>query len=130
VRAWLLKANHDLDTARQLGALPGGHLDAAIYHCQQAAEKAVKGYLASRGLRLERTHDIERLVSQAAQHEPTFNQWLGAAAKLTPYATGYRYPDGAMYLLPSRTEFETALEQADGIVGLVMSVLPRELLPS
>ena len=45
VRAWLLKARSDLDTARQVGSHPEGHLDAAIYHCQQAAEKAVKGYL-------------------------------------------------------------------------------------
>ena len=44
VRAWLTKARHDLDTARQLSALPGGHLDTAIYHCQQAAEKVVKGF--------------------------------------------------------------------------------------
>ena len=38
-RAWLLKAFSDLDTARQIGGLPDGHLDAGIYHCQQAALK-------------------------------------------------------------------------------------------
>ena len=43
VRAWLIKARNDLDTARQISAIPEGHLDSAIYHCQQAAEKAVKG---------------------------------------------------------------------------------------
>ena len=34
VRAWLIKSRNDLDTARQISALPDGHLDAAIYHCQ------------------------------------------------------------------------------------------------
>ena len=43
-RAWLLKAFSDLDTARQIGGLTEGHLDAGIYHCQQAAEKALKGF--------------------------------------------------------------------------------------
>jgi HEPN domain-containing protein len=42
VRAWLIKARHDLDTARQISGLPDGHLDAAIYHCQQAGEKAAR----------------------------------------------------------------------------------------
>lgn len=30
VRAWLIKARNDLDTVRQIGALPDGHLDSAI----------------------------------------------------------------------------------------------------
>jgi hypothetical protein len=40
VRAWLIKGRNDLDTARQIGRLPDGHLDTAIYHCQQAAASA------------------------------------------------------------------------------------------
>lgn len=43
VRGWLIKARNDLFTARALGGLPDAPLDTAIYHCQQAAEKAVKG---------------------------------------------------------------------------------------
>ena len=35
-RAWLLKAHSDLHTARQIGSLPDGHLDAGIYHCYGA----------------------------------------------------------------------------------------------
>ena len=43
VRAWIIKARRDLDTARQISGLPDAHLDAAIYHCQQATENAAKG---------------------------------------------------------------------------------------
>jgi len=46
VCACLIEARHDLATARQISGLPDGHLDAAIYHCQQAAEKALKSFLA------------------------------------------------------------------------------------
>jgi hypothetical protein len=49
VRAWLIKARNDLDTARQIGRLPDGHLDTAIYHCQQAAEKGIKGVVVEAG---------------------------------------------------------------------------------
>ena len=92
VRAWLIKARNDLDTARQISGLPEGHLDNAIYHCQQAAEKAVKGYLAFRDHRLERTHDVDRLVALASGYERGFEALQDAAVTLTPYATAYRYP--------------------------------------
>jgi HEPN domain-containing protein len=44
-----------------LAALTEPATDTAIYHSQQAAEKALKGYLAFRDQPLERTHDRERL---------------------------------------------------------------------
>src|SRR6266446_7127853 len=115
VHAWLVKARNDLTTARQIGALPDGHLDAAIYHCQQAAEKAVKGFLAFRDHRLERTHDVERLVFLATAHDAGFATWTAAAALLTPYATAYRYPGEASALEASRAEFEDALREAEAL---------------
>ena len=48
VQSWLTKAQHDLASARVLAASAEPLLDTAIYHCQQAAEKAVKGFLAFR----------------------------------------------------------------------------------
>ena len=39
---WLLKAERDLDTAKVL--LENAFHDTAIYHTQQCAEKALKGY--------------------------------------------------------------------------------------
>jgi HEPN domain-containing protein len=41
VQSWLTKAQHDLASARVLAASGPSLLDTAIYHCQQAAEKAV-----------------------------------------------------------------------------------------
>lgn len=41
---WLFKANSDLESAKVL--LKNNLLDTAIYHTQQSAEKALKGYLA------------------------------------------------------------------------------------
>ncbi len=72
VRSWLTKAHSDLRSARALAALPDPATDTAIYHCQQAAEKALKGYLAFRDQPLQRTHDLERLLELAAVLEPDF----------------------------------------------------------
>jgi HEPN domain-containing protein len=45
VQSWLTKAQHDLAAARKLSDEPDSYLDTAIYHCQQAAEKVIKGFL-------------------------------------------------------------------------------------
>lgn len=59
VRNWLTRASHDLQAARTLAAGKEPLLDTAIYHCQQAAEKAVKGWLQSQDNPFPKTHDIE-----------------------------------------------------------------------
>lgn len=72
MRSWLVKAHSDLRSARALVALAEPATDTAIYHCQQAAEKALKGYLAFRDQPLERTHDLDRLLELATALEPAF----------------------------------------------------------
>ncbi len=130
VRAWLIKARNDLDTARQISGLPEGHLDNAIYHCQQAAEKAVKGYLAFHDHRLERTHDVERLVTLASRYERGFDAFGDAAITLTPYATAYRYPGDIAELKPSRDEFNEALDAASRVLSFVLAMLPEAVRPT
>lgn len=130
VGAWLAKARNDLIAATELGALPDGPLDSAIYHCQQAAEKSVKGFLAYQDHRLERSHDVERLVELAAAYDARFAAWEDAAITLTPYATAYRYPGEAATLEPGRAEFDEALRLAADIVKFVCSLLPPEVQPS
>lgn len=130
IRAWLIKARNDLTTAREIGALPGYPLDTAIYHCQQAAEKSVKGFLAFHDHRLERSHDVERLVGLAAGYEASFKDYVEHALILTPYATAYRYPGESATLEPSRVEFDEALELSGNLVAFVTSPLPQEVQPA
>jgi len=127
VQGWLIKAQHDLATARKLGEGPSPLLDTAIYHCQQAAEKAVKGFLAYHDQTVVKTHDVRFLVNQALPFEPGFEKWIEAAECVTPYATAYRYPDEV--LEPDQGEFETARDAAAGLVAFVLRVLPAEVHP-
>lgn len=130
VRVWLLKAYSDLHTAMQIGGLPDGHLDAGIYHCQQAAEKALKGYLVFRGITFEKIHDLRKLINQAESSKPEFQQFREAAAILTPYGVAYRYPDELAILEPSREEFDDALKKAQEVYDFVLNLLPADAKPN
>ena len=93
VQSWLTKAQHDLASARVLAASNLPLLDTAIYHCQQAAEKAVKGFLVFWDQEFERVHDVEVLIRAAMSYEAGFVDWVEVGRLLTPYARMYRYPD-------------------------------------
>jgi len=45
VQQWLIKSEHDLQAAQLLFDSQASLLDVVVYHCQQAVEKALKGYL-------------------------------------------------------------------------------------
>jgi HEPN domain-containing protein len=128
-REWLTKALHDLQTARITANAADGPLDTAIYHCQQAAEKSVKGWLTAKSVSFERTHDLRRLIRQAAGELPQFTQFTGAAEILTPYVSAFRYPGLTDDPMPSREEFDAALRHAQTIYDFVLNLLPPEARP-
>jgi HEPN domain-containing protein len=107
VRAWMAKARSDLGTARKLALGPDAYLDTAIYHCQQAAEKALKALLVKNDLRFEKTHDLEVLITRLTPVAASLNALLDQADRLTPYAVAYRYP--GEQLIPTAEEFAAAL---------------------
>lgn len=127
--AWLTKALHDLQTARIVGNAPEGPLDTAIYHCQQAAEKAMKAWLTANNVAFEKSHDIGRLVRQAIALHPEFRQFTASAQLLTPYVTAFRYPVVSEPMGPTREEFDEALKAAEAIYEFVLGLLPAEVRP-
>jgi HEPN domain-containing protein len=127
VQNWLHKASHDLAADRLLGTSDPPLFDVAMYHCRQAAEKALKGYLVFWDQRPIRSHDLGQLLDQVIPIEPVFDTWRDAADRLTPLATRYRYPGEAEE--PYFEEFEEALDDAAAIVNQVISFLPPGVIP-
>ena len=127
VQSWLIKAQHDLAAARKLSAEPDPYLDTAIYHCKQAAEKAMKGFLVFHDQDFEKTHNIQLLITLATSFEVGFSSWLEVAERLTPYAGMFRYPGEV--LEPNQAEFDQALQEAEGLYSFVLSSLPAEVHP-
>lgn len=77
VSNWLRKASHDLAAARLLGASHPPILDVAAYHCQQAAEKALKAYLVFYDQRVAKIHDVGLLLDQVITIEPVIRDLAG-----------------------------------------------------
>jgi HEPN domain-containing protein len=127
VQNWLTKAQQDLAVAHKLSSEPDPYLGAAIFCCQQAAEKAVKGFLVFYNQRFEKTHDIEALIAVAIPFEPNFSTWREIGARLTPYVAKFRYPGETMQ--PEPEEFQQALADAEGLYTFVLSVLPHGVHP-
>ena len=129
VRDWMTRASHDLRSAGLLAVADDPPLDIAIYHCQQAAEKSIKAWLQGQDEPFRKTHDVADLVKQASESHPEFAQLDTAATVLTPYASAFRYPGGTYEAMPTREEFDEALQHAQAIYDFVLNFLPAEARP-
>ncbi len=125
VQNWLIKAQHDLLAAKKLSIEPEIYADISIYHCQQSAEKAVKGFLILNNQEFPRTHDIRLLIQLAIRINPSFEYYQETSEILTPYATEFRYPSDVMQ--PNPEELEDALIKAEELFDFVISLLPDEI---
>ena len=125
VRNWLKKARRDLLSARRLARGKDPYFDTAIYHCQQTAEKAVKGWLVYHDQSFEKIHDLRLLVTLASEIEPKFTEWYEVAEQVSPYATAYRYPGEV--LEPTEDEFNQALTASSKFYDFICSFLPIDL---
>jgi HEPN domain-containing protein len=120
--AWLTKAKGDLLAAQRLAAPDIRQRDIAIYHCQQAAEKAIKGLLVFREIPFEKTHDLERLLEMARDDSnPVFHLYEHARI-LTPYSVEFRYPGDIFE--PDEEEMQIALQLALEVVETISNLIP------
>jgi len=88
---WLDFALEDIRCARLLFGFRG-YEKAVAFHCQQAIEKALKGYILFKRKRHVDGHNLTYLCRQAIQENPTFRDYLDESAKLNRYYIESRYP--------------------------------------
>jgi HEPN domain-containing protein len=123
-QAWLAKADRDLKAAaHELTAVPPFTAE-AVFHAQQAAEKAMKGFLAWHDVPFRRTHDLAEIGHQCASLDLSLEPLLKRAASLTQYAWKFRYPGEPAE--PSREEADTAIALAREVYTAIDSLLPHE----
>jgi HEPN domain-containing protein len=122
IRQWLLKADHDLGSAKLLAGGATAYPDTAVYHCQQAAEKALKAFLTLQDEIFPKTHDLSALLDRCVALEPTLETLRDMAEILTPYATAFRYP--GPLLEPSPDEVIEAIAAAELVLKDIRGHMP------
>lgn len=125
VIGWLAKAEDDLRVARLLIAVENGLYAAGVYHCQQAAEKALKAWLTGRDIVFPKTHDLEALLHLCRPQEPGFSAYAEHARVLTPLATEFRYP-GDVHA-PAPEDAREVLRQATELFEYARRLVAEDL---
>lgn len=126
IRQWLIKAEHDLGSARRLLTGEPPYLDTAVYHCQQAAEKALKAYLTLKDTPFQKVHDLSVLIEQCIELDNSFEQIGNISEILNPYATAFRYPGDV--LEPELSDAEEALRLASMVLDFISQRMPEEIM--
>jgi len=121
---WLTQAQDEFADADELRRR--GRFYLALFHFQQAAEKALKAYLYLTVKSKEEvftTHSLEDILQKAWAADRDFKE-VKKAKKLDEYAIRSRYPDSLPGRIPSRyfddpQEAEEAMHLAREVVELV-----------
>jgi HEPN domain-containing protein len=103
-----------------------GPYDTACFHAQQAVEKYLKAVIASAGLPIPRSHNLELIYNQCLTVEPALTLDRTELSNLTPYAVELRYNPG---FWPDQVMAQEALATVDRVRAAVLSVLPPEAHP-
>lgn len=90
-RDWIRFATDGLEAAEYLLGMPARKLEIICYHCQQCAEKAMKGLYALNDMAIPRTHDFRVLVSGLQSFFDFSNRYADFAFP-QPFAVVVRYP--------------------------------------
>jgi HEPN domain-containing protein len=122
---WLRKSSEDLKAAKHLLKAPRALSGAAVFHCQQAAEKALKAFLAWHDVPFRKTHDLEEIGEACIKLDPTLEEVVDRAVPLTEYAWKFRYPGEAEH--PARKEVESALAIASEVYREIAARLAKHL---
>ncbi len=113
---WIVIAQEDVLAAAALLKLE--LFSSAVYHCQQAAEKSLKAYLAFKLCPITKTHDLIKLLELCMTFDQEFRKKFEAADYLNPFATRFRYP--TEFDIPTKHDTILAIKHANSIIKFVV----------
>ena len=115
-REWLFFAEADMGVAEHLNnTYHPKPLEIICFHCQQAAEKAVKSIIVLNGSQggIPKKHDLFLLLNQIKDMVSIEEKYYDYADKLAPYGVAMRYPNE---LILEERHAERALQMANEFV--------------
>ena len=103
IEEWIRKADSDLDAAERVLPETTDHVgfrEIIGFHCQQAVEKYLKGFLTYHQIEFPKTHNVSRLLRIVGRVDKEIPRALRDTGWLTPFGVEARYPDDAAEILP------------------------------
>ena len=122
VDEWLKYAKRDLDSAEFLCGMKPVPVEIICFHCQQAAEKALKAFIVSKGREPKKTHDLVDLQNSCNEYDD-FNSLTVDCVTLRNFGVQSRYP---FALQIEEADMKVALEMAEKIFDFVLQKLGRK----
>jgi HEPN domain-containing protein len=102
-------------------------LDDTVFHCQQAAKKALKAFLTWHDVLFRKTHDLTELGEACVKIDVSLREVARRSSPLTEYAWRFRYPGEPEE--PSVAETQEALGLAREVYAAIFARLPEEARP-
>lgn len=121
---WQRLADMDLRTAEYLLSMSPLPVEIICYHCQQSAEKYLKGYLVFCGIAPPKMHDLDELCKLCIKSTDSFKSISDKCSDLTAYGVQPIYP---MELILEEKDMQHALESAKAIKNFVLSIIQEKI---
>ncbi|GHV83994.1 hypothetical protein AGMMS50212_13340 [Spirochaetia bacterium] len=111
---WFFIAGEDLKSAEYLATMHYPRPEGIIcFHCQQSAEKNLKGFLFQNNVAFEKIHDLKMILKQCETVDTSFSSILPQCSVLNRYSVIPRYPD----------EFEITAEDTNNAIQYAKDIM-------
>ncbi len=117
-----INAAYDDYRAAQLLSKDDTLNNATAFHCQQCAEKALKGYILAESRQSVDGHNLTWLCRRAVSLDDSFREWLDESAALNRYYIETRYPTDIPTEI-SDEELHTILQMTERLFYYVADTL-------
>jgi uncharacterized protein len=124
VLRWLAVADIDRQTVVACIAADPLLRASAAFHCQQAVEKLLKGFLTLAGKRSRKTHSLSQLDAMAEENFPDLAELLDPVEDWSRWVVAYRYPSKDVYPEPDDDELTPALAVIEELARRLRSKAP------
>lgn len=115
---WFRKGGSDLRSAEILIKDFQPPTDTICFHCQQAAEKYLKGYLTLNNIEFIKSHDLDYLLKLCIDNDRNFESFREIILILNKYGIEPRYPaDIPIYY--SVEEAKKAIDLTEEFIGFM-----------
>ena len=121
LQQWLQKGADDFRSAEYLATMTHPTPDEIIcFHCQQSAEKYLKGFLFFHNIEPPKIHDLTILLEMCEEKNSNFSVLSLKTDKLTEFAVFPRYPNE---LGITTEDMKTAIQYAKDVQEFVLKAI-------